>query len=164
MPVTGDVNQEKDFMIIKIRNMMQWQRLLLLVCLTACTNEMSDDPIPFQAFPDKVIDLTLPEYVNLNTDKGFKYIDDLGVRGILLYRHSSNNYIAYERNCSYHPNDACATINVHSSNLYMIDPCCNSTFTFPEGEPDDGPAWRPLQQYRTSLSGSTLTITDDVIE
>lgn len=163
MPVTGGVNQEKDFMIIKIRKMIRWQSFLLIFCLMACSNEMSDDSIPFRAFPEIVIDLTLPAYVSLNTDKGFKYISS-GIRGILLYRHSSSTYIAYERNCSYHPNDACATINVHSSNLYMIDPCCNSTFTFPQGEPNGGPAWRPLGQYRTQLNGSTLTITDEVIQ
>lgn len=71
--------------------------------------------------------------------------------------------MAYERNCSFRPNEACATVDAHSSGLFMIDSCCNSNFSFTDGSPTGGPAWRPLNRYRTQLSGITLTITDEVI-
>ena len=84
-----------------------------------------------------------------------------GVRGIIVYRTNSTSYNAFERNCSYHPNDACATVNVHNSGLYMTDPCCASTFDFLDGNPSGGIAWRPLRRYRTQLNGLTLSITDE---
>ena len=88
---------------------------------------------------------------------------DGGVRGIILYRESSTLYHAYERNCTYLPNEACATINVDISELFLIDPCCNSTFELITGYPTGGPAYFPLQKYRVLLDGSLLTITDEVI-
>ncbi|MFZ6012485.1 MAG: hypothetical protein ACOYXT_19235, partial [Bacteroidota bacterium] len=98
-------------------------------------------------------------------DGGHKLItsSEGGVQGIIVYRINASSYVAYERNCSYHPNDACVTVEVHPSNLYMYDPCCSSSFDFSTGQPTGGPAWRPLRQYETSLSGSNLTITDEII-
>jgi hypothetical protein len=163
MPVTGDVNQEKDFMITKFCSLLRWTSTVLILGMAGCAPDLSDDAIPVQPFADIVINLTLPAYSDLNTDKGFEYING-GIRGIIIYRFSSASYYAYERNCSYHPNDACATINVDQSGLFMVDPCCKSTFDFPDANPTGGAAWRPLLKYKTLLSGSTLTITDDVVE
>lgn len=138
--------------------MLGWMFLLL-----ACEPEMVDDPIPYQPFSTITINLNLPEYTSLRTDGGFQYLNDGGVRGIILYRKNSTTYLAFERNCSFQPNDACATVEVHSSTLYMMDACCGSTFDF-SGLPTGGPAWRPLRQYQTFLTGSQLTITDEVVE
>lgn len=148
---------EKDFMII--RKAKFW---LLLLTLASCKNDLSDDPIPFSPFNDVVIDLSFPEFLSLNTNGGSKELNNKGVRGIIVYRLDAKTYLAYERNCSYHPNDACATVNVHSSGLYLVDPCCGSTFNFSDGNPSGGIAWRPLRQYRTQLVGTTLTITSDI--
>jgi nitrite reductase/ring-hydroxylating ferredoxin subunit len=136
---------------------------LILLCMVACTRDLSDDPIPIIPFVDVVINLNLPEYLTLQTNGGHKELSTGGVRGLIIYRASATNYIAYERNCSYHPNEACATVNVHSSGLFMVDPCCSSNFSFTDGSPTGGPAWRPLQRYRTQLSGTTLIISDEVI-
>lgn len=131
--------------------------------LFACDPNLSDDPIPYIPFNDYVINLNLPEYIALRTDGGYKEVNSVGVRGVIIYRVNSTNYIAYERNCSFQPNEACATVNVHSSGLFMTDACCGSNFNFTDGNPTGGPAWRPLVRYRTQLSGSELTITSDII-
>jgi hypothetical protein len=133
---------------------------LLLLFLISCEPDLVDDPIPFQPFPD--INIVIPNHPSLSSDGGNIIINDGGVRGIILYRKNSTTYLAFERNCSYKPNDACATVEVHSSTLFMQDACCGSSFSF-EGIPTGGPAWRPLQQYQTSLSGNTVTITDQII-
>lgn len=137
--------------------------ILFLTVLSSCEPDVSDDPIPFQPFSSIQINLNLPEYNDLRTVGGYKYIDG-GVRGIILYRASTTSYIAYERNCSYQPNNACATVDVHISRLYMNDPCCGSSFDFATGAPMGGVAWRPLRQYETLVTGNELTITDAIIE
>ena len=138
---------------------------LIALCtgITGCEPDLSDDAIPWQPFDVIQINLNLPEYIALKTDGGNKTIDG-GVRGIILYHQSGNNYFAYEANCSYQPNSACATVEVHVSTLYMFCACCSSNFDFATGYPTGGPAWRPLRRYHTSLSGSTLTITDQIVE
>ena len=143
-----------------------WRTIFLLLTVTSlhsCSPDLSDDPIPHDSFSPVTINLNLPSYTSLYTDGGWVYYDDVGVRGIIIYRQDASTYLAFERNCSYQPNNACATVNVHSSNLYLFDVCCNSTFDFSDGSPTGGPAWRPLLQYETILSGSELTITDSIV-
>jgi hypothetical protein len=136
--------------------------LVILSVATACEPDLADDPIPYIPFTAITIDVNLPAYQSLKTS-GYIYLDG-GVRGILLHKTSSSQYIAFERNCSYRPNEACATVEMHSSNLYMLDTCCGSSFELPSGNPIGGVAWRPLRKYETSLSGTQLTITDTIVE
>ncbi len=133
-----------------------------LLQLTGCTPDMYDDPIPYQPFQEIVVNLTLPSYNTLQTT-GSQAING-GIRGIIVYKASATSYIAYERNCSYRPNEACATVNIDNTTLFMVDPCCGSTFEFTTGIPRGGVAWRPLRKYQTFLNGSILTISDQVIE
>lgn len=135
-----------------------------MITLASCDPDLSDDPVRVQPFSPVFINLNLPEYSSLRPVGGYKYIDDVGVRGVILYHKDLTTYIAYERNCSYQPNSACATVEVHNSNLYMVDHCCSSTFTLETGSPTGGPAWRPLLKYETLVSGSELTITDNVVD
>lgn len=131
----------------------------ILLCTVACDPNLTDDPIPVTSFPDIVINTTLPEYNSLVT-KGYQNISG-GVRGIILYRLNSATYYAFERNCSFQPNDACATVEVDASGLYMKDTCCGSTFDF-SGNATGAPAFRPLRKYATTTSGSIVTITDEI--
>lgn len=163
----GDEKQAKDFMIIRKRRFLQIITSVLLgavlVCqMSSCDPDLTDDEIPVVPFADISINLNLPQYAqDLSTDGGSTEIDG-GVRGIIIHRENSSTYLAFEKNCSYHPNEACATVEVHSSTLYMIDVCCESTFRFSDGEPTSGVAWRPLRRYVTLLTGSTLTVTSDI--
>jgi nitrite reductase/ring-hydroxylating ferredoxin subunit len=136
--------------------------LLVVLSFSSCAPDVSDDAIPFLPFSDIVVNLNLPEYASLKMDGGYKYLKDGGVRGIILYRKNATTYIAYERNSSYHPNEACATVEVHSSGLYIIDTCSNSVFDLSTGNPTSGPAIRPLRQYVVVLTTFELTITDDI--
>ncbi len=143
------------------------RRLLIyfiVLMVVGCTPDLSDDDIPWQPFDVININLNLPEFIRLKMDGSYIYREDGGVRGIILYRKNTSNYIAYERNCSFQPNNACATVDVHVSTLYMLCPCCSSTFDLITGYPTGGQAWRPLRKYATSLNGSQLTITDQIVD
>jgi hypothetical protein len=135
--------------------------VLLMIAFFSCEPDLSDDAIPLASFSPIFINTNLPEYQVLRT-RGWAYING-GNRGIILYRKDAANYIAYERNCSYRPNEACATVEVHTSNLYIHDTCCGSTFDFATGQPTGGVAWRPLRQYEVLVTGSDVTITEVVI-
>lgn len=135
----------------------------LVVTFPSCTPELQDDPIPFVPFSPIHIDLAFPEYTSLRTDGGSYFVGDGGVRGIIVYRKDASTYYAYESNCSFQPNEACANVQVHATTLFMEDACCGSTFDFSTGMPTGGPAWRPLRKYQIILSASQLTITDDII-
>lgn len=133
----------------------------VVLLVFTCTPDESDDAIPYQEFPDIVLNLSLPQNFNLRTVGNFKYIDG-GVRGIIVYKRSNDTWLAFERNCSFQPNDACATVEVDPTGFQMFDPCCSSVFTF-DGNPSSGIAWRPLRQYLVRTSVNEITITDEVI-
>ena len=136
---------------------------LVLLVVVGCSRDLSDDEIPPTSFPDIVIDLSLPSNIALASKGGYKEINDGGLRGIIVYCQDIGVYHAYERNCSYTPNQACATVNVDASRLFMIDPCCSSMFDFSTGQPISGPAWRPLRQYQAIANGVELVITENII-
>lgn len=138
--------------------------ICLLITINGCEPDLSDDQIPLATFSDIHINLNLPAYNNLRTVGGYVYLNDGGNRGLILYHQSTSNFIAYDRNCSYQPNNACATVGMHSSTLYMVDDCCGSTFDLATGQPTGGVAWRPLRKYQTILSGSELVITNSIVE
>jgi hypothetical protein len=134
-----------------------------IMLASACASDLSDDPIPYQPFPDYVLNLNLPDNIILRTKGSAKAFGEPGVRGVIVYCADPGVYRVYERNCSFHPNDACATVNIDPSNLYMIDTCCGSTFDFVTGNPIGGAAWRPLMRYDAAYDGVYLTIRDEVL-
>jgi hypothetical protein len=136
--------------------------LATMAAFSGCTPDPGDDPIPYIPFSEIVINLNLPAYVALKTDGGAMPVEG-GVRGIILYRENATTYRAFERNCSFQPAEACATVDIHISTLYMFDSCCESSFSFRDGYPLGGIAWRPLRQYRTSVNSELLTITDEIL-
>ena len=124
----------------------------------ACDDNMIEDGIP-QVIVNETINLSNYQYQALGVVGGFVYIKS-GVRGIIIYRQSANNYLAIERNCTFQPLDACADVSVDQSTLFLVDSCCNSTFDF-NGFPTGGPASLQLRQYKTILNGNYLTITNE---
>jgi nitrite reductase/ring-hydroxylating ferredoxin subunit len=148
---------EKDFMIMKKISLC-----LLFLLPVVCGYGQADEPIPFANFSEIIINLTFPEYRTLKSDGGYVEIDG-GVRGIIVYRLDATTFIAYERNCPYRPNEACARVDVDISKIFLIDRCCGSNFSLADGYVTNGPAMYPLRKYRAQLAGSTLTITDEIV-
>jgi hypothetical protein len=138
--------------------------LVVMMQASSCKPDLTDDAIPYFAFGNIYINLNLPQYTRLKSDGGFYEYDDGGVKGLIIYRENAFTYHVYERNCSYRPNDACATVNVDVSTLFMVDPCCTSRFDFVNGNPTSGVAWRPLRKYFCVVNGTDLTITDEILQ
>lgn len=165
MPVITAEKVAKVFMIIQHNKRRYFFGFitLCLIAIASCSTNDYDDPIPYAPFPDIVLNLNLPQYFALKTTGATLAVGG-GVRGIIIYCRAPGDYAAYERNCSYHPNDACATVNVDPSNLFLVDPCCGSQFVIATGMPSGGIAIRPLAQYETTFDGVLLTITDERLE
>ncbi len=121
----------------------------------------SDSPVG-PRLPEVPVNLQLNvgslQYPELRQDGGFVYLNG-GYKGILLVRQHANLYTAFERACPYDPTAACAQVQVDPSNLFLIDICCGSQFSF-KGDVMAGPAVYDLKQYRTSLAGAILYITN----
>jgi len=125
--------------------------------LADCKKEKEkEDLIPYAAV-DFYINTNSTQYLELHSVNGWVYVTG-GVRGIIIYRKSIDEFMVYERNCTYQPSNSCARVSVDGSNLIAIDSCCGSKFLLIDGSVIQSPAVYPLKQYRTTFDGVTLHV------
>lgn len=121
----------------------------------SCEGNLNISPIP--DVPVNVeVNLNDIDNVALKQIGGYIYTPG-GVRGLIVYRKSQTEYKAYDRNCTFQPSDACATVDFHSSGFYIEDTCCSSVFDT-DGFPTGGPAEYPLKEYQISQTSDILFI------
>jgi len=101
--------------------------------------------------------LNNPEFVHLQVDNGWTYVSG-GSRGIIIYRNSASDFKAFDRHCPYNAASSCGLVSADVTNLIGIDDCCGSRFLLSSGQVTQGPASRPLKEYRTSFDGATLQV------
>lgn len=112
--------------------------------------------------PDVPVNVTIyssdPLFNDLNPIGGYLYYPG-GSRGLLIYRKSMEEIVAYDRHCPYQPEKSCGKISVDSSNTFIaIDGCCNSKFLLLDGSVNAGPSSYPLKAYYSSFDGYKLTV------
>ena len=131
------------------------KKIILLIVLLhlGCENEVYD-------FPQVDVNLNLyinnPEFFNIEAPGGWIYLNG-GVAGILLYRKTLDEFIAYDRASTYNPVSDCG-ITVDLDNIILKDPCSDSQFLITDGSVIQGPASQALKRYNTNLYGNNLSI------
>jgi nitrite reductase/ring-hydroxylating ferredoxin subunit len=102
---------------------------------------------------DRYILLNDPNSLSLNAVGGYLYVN-AGSRGILVYHRAFEEYVAFDRHCTYNTSDACAKVTLDSSsNVILNCACCASKFSIIDGSVLNGPAINPLLQYQAQISG-----------
>ena len=129
--------------------------LLVLSAVISCKKDEEDVRTPGV---DEYIDLNLPSYLELNVPGNYVYYP-AGGRGIIIYRRSASEFSAYERTCTFDPQLASGLVEVENGNTTAADSVCGSRYSIFDGSIVNGPATRPLSQYRTELlQGNILHI------
>lgn len=105
------------------------------------------------------LNLNLPAYQNLNIISGWVYITG-GSRGIIVYRKSETEFLAYERHSPYQPEDNCR-VSVSDDDITIEDECSSSKWSIIDGTVLNGPASRPLLQYNTNWNDPFLRVTNN---
>lgn len=129
--------------------------LIVSFCFFGCTKSQ-DTNIPLTTV-NHTIYIDNPAYISVSVPGSWMYLNG-GSRGLLLYRASNSEFIAYDRHCTYEPNNNCAQISVDASNIIAIDDCCGSEFLITDGSVIKNPASLPLKRYQTSFDGNVLQI------
>src|SRR4051812_36182646 len=113
--------------------------LVVIVSVYGCKKDKNNST---STVPIAAVDFNLyvnnPSYVSLNTVGGWVYVTG-GVRGIIIYRSTSTEFKAYERNCTYQSGNACALVSVDATNIIAADTCCHSKFLLTDGSVSQGP-------------------------
>jgi len=129
--------------------------LFIIVYALSCKKQQ-DNGVPLTNV-DIYLYSSNPSFIDLNAVGGHTYITG-GVRGILLYRKSSTEFMAYDRNCTYQSSQPCATVVVDATQILAVDTCCHSKFSLYDGSVTNGPASAPLKAYNTTFDGTVLHI------
>lgn len=123
--------------------------LAIFTLIIAC--KKSSDQIPVTSV-DFYIYLTQPDFQSLNTVGNFVYVTG-GVKGIIVYHKTIDEFIAFERACPYDPNVSAAIVTVDSTGLGLVDYHCGSKFNILDGSVVNGPASYPVRQYYCEYDG-----------
>lgn len=132
--------------------------IFLIIAITVINSckKNDDNGVPITAV-DIYLYTNNPSFSSLYAVGGWTYITG-GVRGVLIYRKSNSEFMAYDRNCTYQSSEPCATVHVDATNILAVDTCCNSKFSIYDGSVTQGPAGLPLKAYNTTFDGNVLHI------
>ncbi len=124
--------------------------LFILVLLIVFSCRKNEDLIP-NVSVNEYINLNLPSYSNLNAVNNWIYYP-AGAKGLIIFRKSTTEFVAYERACTYDPNTSGAVVYMLTNGIDAKDSICGSKFFIFDGSIINGPASRPLQQYRCTYN------------
>jgi len=131
--------------------------ILLAFVLSACSKD-DEDRIP-NVYVNYQI--TLQEF-NIKSTNGLLLVNkgvNTGVAGLIIYRKSNNEYVAFDRCSSVNPLQQCAVVP-DDPNLTATDPCSGAKFSLFDGSPAKAPAKRGLKEYNVIISNFTLAVTN----
>lgn len=128
--------------------------MVFIISISECKKDNSTIP---NVSVDFYVYLSQPSASNLNVPGGWISTDG-GVRGIIVYRKTIDEFAAYERTCPYDPNVSNARVEVDSSNVIAVDHACGSKFNLVDNTIVNGPSTRSLKTYRADYDVSAATV------
>ena len=130
---------------------------LILLCSYSCKKKKStDEYIPYVTV-DFYIAVSNPQFISLSAVGGWVYVTG-GSRGIVIYRKSNDEFVAFDRHCPYMPENVCGQIEVSASSTIAIDSCCGSQFLLIDGSVIKEPSSYPLLKYQSIFDGNQLHV------
>ncbi len=103
--------------------------------------------------------LSDPRLSRLSSPGGAVIINGYGLAGLVLYRKTDGQYVAFDRASSVNPQERCA-VELDDPTFTVTDPCSGAKFLLEDGTPVKAPATRSLKQYVVFISGVTLRVTN----
>jgi hypothetical protein len=142
--------------------MMQLIKIVALIFLiTSCNKKSANNNLINQPVPSVPVQITIyPNDISnfsIQAIGGWMYLPG-GIRGIILYRKSQEEFVAIERTSSYSPNNDAAIVKVQSNNFTLRDTVSESQWRIFDGTVTKGPAEWPLRLYGTTYDGNVLRI------
>ncbi len=111
--------------------------------------------------PNTSVDFTIypndAMYYRLNTYGGYEFFTG-GVNGIIVYRLSEWDFVAFDRACSHDWTKHGSWLYVAPDGLRLVDSLCGSTFNILDGNVLGGPAIYPCRRYNTRYDGVRLRV------
>jgi nitrite reductase/ring-hydroxylating ferredoxin subunit len=120
---------------------------------SCCKKDSNSVPV---VYTDIYLYTTEPAFAPLNAISGYTYIEG-GSKGLLIYRKSQTEFLAYDRHCTYKVENS-NSVTMDASGLLAVDSSCGSKFLITDGSTNQGPAVNPLKQYQVAFNGTVLHV------
>lgn len=129
--------------------------IAIVLVFGSCKKE--NQQVPLVAV-DVTVNLNNPQFLDLTYVSGWEYLTG-GSLGIIVYRSSQNEFVAFDRHSPYQPDEQCR-VSVSDDNITIIDDpdCSTSSWLIIDGSLISGPAATGLQPYNTSFNDPYLRI------
>nr|MBC7611924.1 hypothetical protein [Pseudopedobacter sp.] len=124
------------------------------ISLLSCTKEGNYIPDVAVNFNVPIND---PRMSRLQSPGGAVAISGYGVSGLILYRKSDGEIVAYDRCSSVNPQSKCA-VNLDDPTITATDPCSGAIFLLNDGSPAKAPATKPLRKYLVTVTSSQISV------
>ena len=127
--------------------------LILIFFVCNCSKGVTD------YIPYVQVQVTIsPAEIASSLPVGSAILKNGGYAGLIIYRLGEDQFMAYERLCTYYPNDT-AFVVLDKSQTTATCPKCKSSFILTDGSKcNDGPAQLGLRQYQCFYSNGRLSI------
>ena len=127
---------------------------LVLIMASSCLKN-NQNPVPSIPF-DITIDINLPSYYQLQGVGSWTYVNG-GSRGIIVYRRTIDEFVAFDRHSPMDPNGTCflPLFPEQDNFLQLKDTCRSAQFSLYDGGAISGSQFG-LRQYATQFNGSNL--------
>ncbi len=140
-----------------MRKSIQILSVLIIIATYGCKKDNFQFPnVPFR------LDLGIYSDLGLLGPGELLFKDGYGVQGLIIYRDFDNNYLVFDRACTYEKDFSCKLNKDTSIDGALICPCCKSRFVIIEESADrfEGPATHPLVRYNAFIDGTLLRISN----
>lgn len=132
-----------------------------MIFLTACSRNNSDENCKFlvNAAVNVSINMNLPQYSQLQFTSNSVYVANQGNKGVIVTNVGGNRYRAWDAADPNHEQSSCSLLTIIGANAVCgcVDANTYSLFT---GGPIGTPLPCGLKEYRVTLSGNSLIITN----
>lgn len=128
--------------------------LLFFTFLFSCEKNETNDLLP-DVSVSVTVNMELPSYISLQTIGGYSYIENEGIKGIIVVRRSTE-YKAFDRAC---PNNDCQEPMTYNG-LKLKCSCDDSEYSILDGSPQTSGNSYFAREYRVTVNGSYLQITN----
>lgn len=127
--------------------------LFLITTISFSCRKTNDEDRAAFVPVDTYVNINLPQYQALNISGGWAYANG-GIKGLIIYRRGTDEFVAFDRNCTYNDANSCGFASVDSSNVLINCACDGSVYNIFDGSVSQGPATLPLRQYNASFDGN----------
>ncbi len=135
-----------------------WIFLLLISLFSGCSaddNYRGNPNLPDLHF-NLQLNLSLPEYSNLQFAGNHYVTYNQGVKGIVIYNINGSQFVAFELSDPNHPPSSCSAMTVEG--VLASCGCDENVYNIITGELSEGEGQYTMKPYRIQRSGGVLEV------